>query len=91
MTDDRLDLFDRLILFSVWCKNPTRSNRMPGEIWCHCYGTPEPDGPWIYPDDTHADTCGIDAETLAAYSGPWPAMDRLKQELGQPGVTRNAG
>jgi hypothetical protein len=31
------------------------------QVWCHCWGTPPPSGPWLYPNDEHADTCGIDA------------------------------
>jgi hypothetical protein len=25
------------------------------EVWCPCYDTPEPKGPWVLPDDWHAD------------------------------------
>jgi hypothetical protein len=38
-------------------------------VWCQCYGTAEPTGPWIHPDDEHADTCGIDAIRAAARVG----------------------
>jgi hypothetical protein len=28
-------------------------------VWCPCSGDPEPFGPWIYPDDEHADVCDV--------------------------------
>lgn len=31
-------------------------------VWCYCdeYDTPMPTGPWVFPDDEHADVCGYD-------------------------------
>ena len=29
-------------------------------VWCPCWGTPEPDGSWVAPDDFHADVHVLD-------------------------------
>ncbi len=31
-------------------------------VWCPCRSDPEPTGPWIYPDDWHADAHHDDLE-----------------------------
>ena len=52
------------------------AGRSQAATWCLCWGTPEPEGPWQYPDDVHADVCHDSLLAFRAAVAAEPDDDR---------------